>query len=977
MLALAVRATDLHVRDFGAVGDGESDDGPALRRALQAAQEADAEDGGRTCLLLEPGARYRLGPWDRGWCVLPLSEARDLTIDGRGGQLLVHPKNRAFQLDNCERVTLRNLTVDYDPLPFTQGDVLSVDYEAKSFVLRLHDGYAEPPTMAWVRANGQTFDHGSFVEARPSSRFTHRWVYVESVTPVEGEDRAYRIQSGAATADQLTPTKVVSGQRFVFYLPHCTGAETEARNRTDDRGVWVSRLTASIQLYNCSRCEFENVAHYTSPRMTVYMDGCDQLAFRRMQIVRKPGTDRLCSSISDGLHGGCRRGPLVEDCTFDGMMDDSLGFHYVAHVVAETLSPTRFRLEYANIAWHDTWLRRGDTVQAWDPVEGRVLGERRIDQIEFVSSHVRIVTLDERLDGVRGHRKAFGGDPAARNKATQLYLKNDDPMVVRNCRFGTQLKEAVRVCYRSVVEDNTIVDTAYGVNAVNDAAWWSGPPARGLIWRRNRIAGAWPFAIGVQSLSLNPKMKPVRGDVLIEDNHLFVRVRGWESPLTAGITVANVDGVTLRGNTVSVADDVDPRVLPVHLRNCADVVLAGNTVRDMRQKPEVEPILLENTILSPESADPRKQLQAVAEASRGPSAGDPRIVRVLKDIREKHDIPGMAAGIVTLEKGLAGSAVVGVRKRGTAVAATLNDLGHLGSDTKAMTATLVARLVEDGRLQWDDTLEKLYPEIVSEIDPGFRSVSLLQILSHRAGFKGDLNWWGLSGAGGLVEQRIEALKQGAGAPPEYEPGTKGRYSNLSYVVAGAVTERVTGKTWEEAMEELVFEPLGMRTVGHGGTGTPGEIDQPWGHGADGQPVSGNGPTVDNAPSLGPAGRVHCSLQDWARFIHDVLRGASGEVGLLKPESYRVLHTPVDGGGMGLGWIVTERPWGGGTVMTHAGSNTMNYANVWVAPLRGFAILVCANQGGDAAARATDQAVGALIPYAAEAAAKGSASPSAD
>jgi len=106
--------------------------------------------------------------------------------------------------------------------------------------------------------------------------------------------------------------------------------------------------------------------------------------------------------------------------------------------------------------------------------------------------------------------------------------------------------------------------------------------------------------------------------------------------------------------------------------------------------------------------------------------------------------------------------------------------------------------------------------------------------------------------------------------------------------------------------------------------------------------------------------VHCSIADWAKFVRDQLRGAMGQPGLLKAETYQVLHRPAAGGEYALGWIVTERAWGGGTVYHHAGSNTMNYSNVWIAPKRNFAVLVCTNQGGEAAFGATDEAVGAIL-----------------
>jgi hypothetical protein len=86
----------------------------------------------------------------------------------------------------------------------------------------------------------------------------------------------------------------------------------------------------------------------------------------------------------------------------------------------------------------------------------------------------------------------------------------------------------------------------------------------------------------------------------------------------------------------------------------------------------------------------------------------------------------------------------------------------------------------------------------------------------------------------------------------------------------------------------------------------------------------------------------------------------GEKALLKPDIYRILQTPPFGGDYALGWVVVEREWGGGKVLTHAGSNTMNLAVAWVAPLRDFAVLVVTNQGGPAAVKACDEAASALI-----------------
>jgi CubicO group peptidase (beta-lactamase class C family) len=275
-----------------------------------------------------------------------------------------------------------------------------------------------------------------------------------------------------------------------------------------------------------------------------------------------------------------------------------------------------------------------------------------------------------------------------------------------------------------------------------------------------------------------------------------------------------------------------------------------------------------------------------------------------------------------------------------------------------MTSTLIARLVEKGFLRWETTVSDVFPDLVPGFHTGFTNVTLLHLLSHRAGVQANLDWRKLARSGTVREQRLKAVREGLSDAPKQPSGYL--YSNLGYVIAGAMAERVMDRSWEDLIRTEIFQPLGMHSAGFGGLGTPGELDQPWGHTKTNSPAAINGPLADNAPVLGPAGTVHCTLVDWSRFIADQLRGLHGERALLKPESYRVLAKPPFGGDYALGWGVYDRPWAGGKALNHCGCNTMYYANAWLAPERGFAILVCSNLGLDAS-EATDKAVGALLP----------------
>lgn len=369
------------------------------------------------------------------------------------------------------------------------------------------------------------------------------------------------------------------------------------------------------------------------------------------------------------------------------------------------------------------------------------------------------------------------------------------------------------------------------------------------------------------------------------------------------------------------------------------------------------------------SANDRRYLESLADPTPHESepAADDQIGELLKQVQQKSDVPAIAAALVTSD-GLVAFGVAGVRKRGTTTPVTPADLWHLGSNTKALTATLVARLVEQGLLEWDTTLGEVFSDSSFEIHPDLQGVTVLQLLSHRSGLPSNLNpadYWGTD----APRERLRAVKQELAKPPATATGSEFEYSNLGYIIVGAIVEKLTGASWQENMQQHVFGPLGMTSVGLGGTGTPGKVDQPWSHLADGQPVPQNGPQIDNPPVMGPAGRVHCTIQDWSRYVADFLRGMNGKPALLPNAAYQTLSTPPFEDPYALGWNVTERDWAGGLVLQHSGSNTMNFATVWIAPKRDFAILACTNQGGDVARAACDAAVGALIDYHAANAAK--------
>ena len=196
---------------------------------------------------------------------------------------------------------------------------------------------------------------------------------------------------------------------------------------------------------------------------------------------------------------------------------------------------------------------------------------------------------------------------------------------------------------------------------------------------------------------------------------------------------------------------------------------------------------------------------------------------------------------------------------------TIDDRFHIGSDTKAMTALLAAMLIELRKLHWDTTVGSVFPELAAAMAPDVGGVTLAQLLSHTSGIPSDnpaqdklveqsfaqpgnldeLRYWIVAG---LVKQQLRS-----------KPGAQFAYSNLGYTLAGAIIERIGGRTWEELVAVRIFDPLGLKTAGFGPQSSLGRVDAPLGHrtlpnGTLKAMLAG--PNGDNPEAIGPAGTVH-------------------------------------------------------------------------------------------------------------------------
>lgn len=340
---------------------------------------------------------------------------------------------------------------------------------------------------------------------------------------------------------------------------------------------------------------------------------------------------------------------------------------------------------------------------------------------------------------------------------------------------------------------------------------------------------------------------------------------------------------------------------------------------------------------------------------------DAGLARRLEALRSASGVPGIGAAILRGDE--LSVAVAGRRRIDQKTRLTTADAFHLGSDTKAITASIVARLVDRGTLRWEETLSEAMPDF-GDMDPAFKTVTLEMLLRHVAGLPQsgaftpeftegfDENW-------PLIQQRAWMARRFLSRPPALPPGTSFAYSNYGYLIVGHVLERATGAVWEDLARREVFEPLGMAGCGFGATSTNARPTGNWAHDVkEGQYL----PTEeDNPPLIGPAGTANCTLQSWALFARAHARPDDG--GWLTRSSMTHLHEGYTlagappGKDVGLGWGVmrTDPP-----RLTHSGSNGYNVAEIVVIPDRHAAVMVVCNAGDEGARTLSGKARDLLV-----------------
>lgn len=318
----------------------------------------------------------------------------------------------------------------------------------------------------------------------------------------------------------------------------------------------------------------------------------------------------------------------------------------------------------------------------------------------------------------------------------------------------------------------------------------------------------------------------------------------------------------------------------------------------------------------------------------------------LEEARVNFGMPGLAVAIVKEDKVVFAKGY-GLRKMGGKNPVTEQSLFGVASCSKAFTATAVAMLVDDGKLNWEDRVIDHLPDFQLHDPYITRELRVRDLLCHRSGFNtfdGDLLWYASN------YDRKEVVKRIRHLPIKNSLRYKYGYSNVMFITAGEVIEAVSGMSWDDFLKERIFKPLKMDHTNTSINDFKPNAERAMPH------VNGAFFPYDiNYDNCGPAASLNSSVSDlsqWVRFWLN--QGKVGENALLTSASYREILSSqmalkassfdnqqgINFKSYGLGWFLFD--YQGKKVVEHDGGLPGYISKVAFMPEENLGVIVLTN-----------------------------------
>ena len=547
--------TIINVKDYGAVGDGITDDGPAIDAAF-----AEASNFKGNAIVSFEKKIYFVGEKATKWHYFNLENLDNLEIEGNGAELQFTRTNQPFSFIKCTNLRVRNLSVDFIEPTYTQGVVVAKNSAKGTIDLLIQDGFPLPPL------NLKNFGGGAHGIVFEPIKYTRRLFpdidddhfLIDSVSLVNG--RTYRFYFTSSYYKQVNYIQI--GDRIThgfawFYM----NADYFAKKTTLFRAF-------AIAIRECSDVLFENFNLYASLIIGIGVNNnMGDVTFRHVNIMRKPGTERLMSTHSDGIHSDNNRGAIIIDsCFFESTGDDMNSLHSKEEKIVSKLNSTTFELITTDNPLEFNIIKENDKLMFIDRSAGDVLGVAFVKKVSFnTSTKTHTVVLDREVINLEVGITAI--DLTSGSSGT----------TIKNSTFKPVLRNAMLLrILNGKIDNNTIncLGGKIGVNLTDETN--TGPFSKNIIVKNNIINDA--DLIGI---NIGCNMSGVREDTTATGN---IQVIGntINCRRLNGIKIRNTNRVNILNNSINMLGGTISKGNAVEATNVRDVTIDDMTINDQR-----------------------------------------------------------------------------------------------------------------------------------------------------------------------------------------------------------------------------------------------------------------------------------------------------------------------------------------------------------------------------------------------------------
>ncbi len=309
-------------------------------------------------------------------------------------------------------------------------------------------------------------------------------------------------------------------------------------------------------------------------------------------------------------------------------------------------------------------------------------------------------------------------------------------------------------------------------------------------------------------------------------------------------------------------------------------------------------------------------------------------------VRKSYHIPEISYAVID-SKTIFEIAALGKHSTELSDTATLNDRFHIGSNTKAMTAFMIAKYVEKGKLKWTTRFFDLFPEWKANSKAEYSNITLQDLLSHKAGiqpFQGDNDPQIPEFKGTKQAKRNQFGKFVLTlAPAKIDTANPFIYSNAGYTLATLMLEKATKQSWEQLVELVFNKDLKLNVKLSWPENQ--KLKDTWGHSFENGKLTPIPSTVDyHLDFTEPAGDINIKLKDYIKFIQLNLAGLSGKNNYLKAETYNFIHKGIENYAMGWYNIYENSK----ELSTHSGTAGTYYSLVHIDRIKNKAYIIFTN-----------------------------------